>query len=200
MVLLLLLHHAGQASFPSPSPRPSLLAPSCLLAYSTYGMTAPQGRLRVTARGCPIVVKATTVRSAVLHSAFSLSLWGDDAVLQSATLHLGMRLKRVERSCVQRHDTTRLDDSRSCFTPSPPDSTIVDSSSHSVPAPDLYDTWCLSANRRLVTARQFQFLLSYPRSEPSISDIMVHRDEAPPTHTPPDRHSHSTTPRHKQID
>lgn len=87
-----LLHHAGQASLP-PS---SLLAPSCLLAYSMYGVTAPLGRLRATARGCPIVVKATTVRSDVLHS----------------TLHTRGRLCPLSRGHVEvqgtttRHDTT----------------------------------------------------------------------------------------------
>ncbi|KAH7276007.1 hypothetical protein B0J15DRAFT_458139 [Fusarium solani] len=98
------------------------------------------------------------------------------------------------RCTTTRNDSTTLDLASPRRLPTPRSSTPA------VPALDPYDTWCLSANRRLVTARRFQFLLSYPRSEPSISDIMVHRNEAPPTHTPPDRHSHSTTPSHKQID
>ncbi|KAJ3465150.1 hypothetical protein MRS44_005808 [Fusarium solani] len=164
---------AKQASPPPPPPH----APRCLLRLAC---------LRT----------ATTVRSAVLHSAFSLSLSGETIPCCNRQLcPLGMRLKRVEARCTTtRNDSTTLDLASPRRLPTPRSSTPA------VPALDPYDTWCLSANRRLVTARRFQFLLSYPRSEPSISDIMVHRNEAPPTHTPPDRHSHSTTPSHKQID
>ena len=99
----------GQASFPPPLPTP-LAACSVLLAcvqYVRHDRTA--GRLRATARGCPIVVKATTARSAGLHSAFSLS--GETMPCcnrQLCPLYATQKSREVRRTTT-RHDSTALD-------------------------------------------------------------------------------------------
>lgn len=106
---MLLLHHAGPSKLPLPLPTP-LAACTVLLAcvqYVQHDRTA--GEIEGHSPGCPIVVKATTVRSAVVHSALSHSHSGEMMLCcnrQLCPLYATQKSREARRTTT-RHDTTR---------------------------------------------------------------------------------------------